>query len=230
MKKLILLLFLLTVTISISWGQNWKWSAHLLCNGDVTPLNVITDNSNNVYLAGTYNNGTLQIGNDTIHNFGGQDGFVCKFNQNGTLLWLKRIGGTLQDETVSMVINGNNLYVAGNFKSPTLYFTPSNTLSNVDNFDSYLAQYDLNGNFIAATSIFYGINVERVKQMIFDPLQNSLLFIGQFKNQLKYFDGIGEVTVPTRSSTDKDLFIAKSDFTGAIKDTAILLQLSKTLF
>ena len=221
MKKIKFLVFLIVIPLSVARGQDWKWSAHLKCNDDVSPLNVITDNSNNVYLAGTYNNATLQIGTDTINNFGEQDGFICKFDQNGTLLWLKRIGGTLQDETVSLVIVGNNLYVAGNFKSPVLYFTPTNTLTNTDNFDSYLAQYDLNGNFIAATSIFYGTSVERVKQMIFDPVQNDLLFLGQFKSQLKYFDGITEVTVPTRSSTNKDLFIAKSNFSGAIQDTAI---------
>ncbi len=124
----------------------------------------------------------------------------------------------MEDEAVSLAIQGNNLYVAGNFKSPRLYFSSTDFLVNENNFDSFFATYDLDGNFIGAVKIFSGNNVERIKDMIYTPITNNLIFAAFFKNEIKYTDISGPVTV--NASSSKDLLIVRSDLSGIIQDTA----------
>ncbi len=220
MKKLFLVIIFLYYCILLLDGQKWNWSNHLVCDGAVNVYSVAVDNNNNTYLAGTYSNSTLSVGTDTINNFGDQDGFVCKFDPNGTLQWLKRIGGSGRDIAVKLVIANNNLYVAGDFRSTILYFTPADFLANTNNFDAFLCSYDLNGNFLNATRIFYGSDIDRIKDMVFDQAENSLIISGQFKNEIKYYDGTSEIIVPAKSAINKDLLVVKSNLAGEIQDTA----------
>jgi gliding motility-associated-like protein len=216
--RLFLSIILSIAPIIIS-AQEWLWSNQLKCAGAVVPLDVITDNSGNVYVTGTYKTATLYIGADTIHNFGGDDCFVVKFNSSGNLQWLRRIGGTLDEESVSLVIANNSLYVAGSYKSAKLFFTGTDYLTNDNNFDSFFARYDLNGNFLSSVKVFAGTDVQRIKDLMYNSAINNFLILAQFKNQIKYTDLSGPVTVAARSS--KDLIIVKTDLFGVVQDTAI---------
>jgi hypothetical protein len=216
MRKLILL-FILFASPLLIHAQEWLWSNQLKCAGAVVPLDVITDNSGNVYVTGTYKTATLYIGADTVHNKGGDDCFIAKFDASGSLQWLKRISGSSDEESVALVIAGSYLYVAGSFKSSTLYFTGTSTLSNENNFDSFIGRYDLNGNFQSAVKIFGGTDVQRIKDLLYHPTLNHFMILAQFKNQIKYTDQSGAVTVPAKST--KDLFIAKANTSFVIQDT-----------
>ncbi len=218
MKKLLVLVYILFSSIILIKGQNWNWSNHFKCDGNVVPTCVIPDNSSNIYIAGYYINFPLSVETATIQNLGDWDGFIAKFNMNGALQWITRIGGTERDEIVSLVIVGNNLYVAGNYRNSTVYFTPTDSLINENLWDSFLARYDLNGNYLESTIIFHGNERERIGSMIFDSYENQLIIVAQFRNEIKYNDLSGPVIIPARGS--KDFIIAKSDFSGIIRDTS----------
>jgi gliding motility-associated-like protein len=209
--------FLLALPL-LSNAQQWSWSNQLKCDGAVVPYDIVTDNTGGIYVTGTYKTSTLYIKGDTLHNFGGDDCFIVKFNTSGAVQWLKRIGGTGDEESVSLVIVNNTIYVAGSFKSPKLYFTGASSLTNENNYDSFIASYDLNGNFISAVKVFGGTDVQRIKDMIYNATINNFAMVAQFKNQIKYTDLSGPVTVTAKSS--KDLIIVKTDLTGIVQDTA----------
>jgi gliding motility-associated-like protein len=200
-------------------GQNWTWSDQFKSTNFVEPLDLAVDINNNIYVTGTYDISNLTIQGLTISNHGDKDGFICKFNKDGNIQWLVSIGGIDREIPVSIKIINNQLYVTGDFRSNTVYFTPTNTLTLTNNFDTFLAVYDLNGNFIKATNIFYGNDIQRVKGMVFDSQENSLLFAGQFKVQLKYFDGTSVKTVLPRGSSGRDHFVIKTDLNGDVQDT-----------
>lgn len=219
MKRRIFILLIISLCCNLSYSQQWKWSRQMKCSGNVTPIDVITDNSGNIYVTGTYNSGILYIGSDTLQNKGGDDAFIAKFNNNGVLQWMKRIGGNLDDETTSLVIIGSNLWVGGSYKSTPVYFSPTVSLANVNNFDSFIAQYDLNGNLITAVRIFSGTDVQRIKDILYNSTNNRLLILAQYKNQIRYTGASGAVTLTAKST--KDLIVAVSDLSGVIQDTAI---------
>ncbi len=229
MRKIILLI-ISEIIVGNLFGQTWEWSNHLSCAGEVTPAGMVVDQTDNVYLVGNYRDATLTIQGDTIHNFGDRDGFVCKFSSSGDLIWLKRIGGTDRDLALSIQLVGNSIYVLGEFRSGTLYFTSTDFISNTDNFDSFLASYDLNGNFLSAARIFYGNHIDRAKGMIYDANLNSFVFIGQFQNELKYFDGISEITVPVKGPSGKDYFIIRTNLAGHVQDTTFIQSTNSGTF
>jgi gliding motility-associated-like protein len=217
LKNLFIIIMLL-ISPQVIKSQNWTWSNHLICSGDVQPLALISDNSNNVYIAGTYSDQTLQVGSDTIHNFGNTDGFLCKFNPQGDLQWLRRIGGTNTDEIEALVIIGNSLYVTGSFRSSVLYFTATGLLLNSNGWDGFLAVYDLDGAFQQATRIFWGQSNERIRDMVYDQDRSQLVFTGSLKTQLIYDNGTVFDTITSTSA--KDIFVAQSNLAGKVSNIA----------
>ncbi len=219
MKRIALNLLLLLGLVP-AFGQGWNWSQHMECAGAVLPVDIISDANNNTYVTGTYAGATLTIGSRSVTNAGGLDVFIAKFNNLGVLQWLVSIGGNADDEVASLMLNGNNLYVAGNFQSTLLYFTPTVSIPNDNNWDSFIATYNLNGVYQSHTKIFGGNDVERIKEVLFDAVNNRFVIIAMFKAQIVYTDLNGPVTLPVRSN-NKDLFLATANVSGVILDTAV---------
>lgn len=226
--KNVFVITLLLVFSQISVAQGWEWSNHISCAGDVKTLDMAIDDNDNIYVAGRYDDQTLYIESDTIHNFGGRDGFICKFNSSGSLLWLRRIGGTGNDLAITIEIINNSLFVAGNFNSPTLYFTLTDVLNNDNSFDAFLAEYDLDGNFIDAYRIFSGTNQQRILNMTYDPNFNDLVIVGYFIDEMVYDDGSTSQTIDARGS--KDLYIFRSNYSAEIQDTATFYVTANSSF
>jgi hypothetical protein len=99
------------------------------------------------YFAGTVNfNTPSATGSNEITSAGGTDILLAKYNDTGTFQWAKRAGGTGNDEAKVIVVSGNAVYVAGNFKSTANFNTPSATGSNelttvATNGDAFVARY-----------------------------------------------------------------------------------------
>ncbi|MCG8685933.1 MAG: hypothetical protein MI892_13725, partial [Desulfobacterales bacterium] len=188
------------------------------CPGNVD-ISKMVSHQGNTYLCGIYTDGTLTIQGDTIHNFGGTDGFICKFDHDGSLQWLNRIGGSGDDDAPAIAILNDRVYVTGKFKSNILYFTPSNLVGLSNNTDSYLAEYDLDGNYINHVRLFSGTSVETVRDMLANPHTGNLAVIAVFKTEIQYTDTAGSVTLAARSAKDHILATVSTD--GIVQDTAI---------
>lgn len=219
MKRLNLLLILLILSYKANYGQEWIWSDELECTNDVTPTNIAVDDNNNVYLIGTYESPSLTIQGITVPNSGDKDGYLCKFSSDGILQWLRGFGSVDRDFAVAINIVENSIYIAGDFRNGAIYFTPTDSLENVNNFDAFLAEFDLDGNFIDAIRIFHGSNIQRIKGMIYSSVEDILIIIGQFKDEFTYFDGTSDITVNPRGAAGKDHFVVKSTLSGEIQDT-----------
>ncbi len=219
MKKVTFLLLAL-LSIQLSYGQGeWTWSNQLKTDGDLYPSSTIVtdiqvDDQNNIYHCGQFDGTDLTIQGISYPNSGNWDAFVCKFDPQGNLLWLNRIHSPDRDEAASIVIVGSTVYVAGSYKD-RLVFTVNDTLNHDDNYDAYLASYDLDGNFNSAEQIFSGISVQRIKDMTYDPYSSNLVFTGFFKTEITYFDGTSLITNPVARG-GKDLFFAKASTAGVV--------------
>lgn len=71
------------------------------------------DAQTNIYARGTFS-GTLVIGGTTLISRGGEDMYVCKYNDEGDVLWLRQAGGLADDDTEGLAVDSvGNCYLTG---------------------------------------------------------------------------------------------------------------------
>jgi hypothetical protein len=142
---------------------NILWANKLGGNLYDVPLKMVVDSLNNVYVTGYYQsnlfnisdtNGTITLGNSGS---GTEDGFVVKYNSNGTILWASKISGTLDDRGSDLSIDSlNNIYVTGYYASNSITINrvtgPSSTITLTNSgsatLNTFIIKYDTNGNII----------------------------------------------------------------------------------
>ncbi|MCF6308776.1 MAG: T9SS type A sorting domain-containing protein [Flavobacteriaceae bacterium] len=160
---------------------------------------ITIDDSENIYITGSFggtvdfdpNNGVFNVTSN-----GEGDVFILKLNSVGDFIWVKTLGGNLNDYVNSSAIDSsNNLYITGKFEG-LVDFDPSNGIFNITanpdggNRDIFILKLDVDGNFIWAKA--YGNNEfwESVKDITIDYLGNTFV-TGSFKGVLDFDPGTG---------------------------------------
>src|SRR5204862_6697470 len=120
--------------------------------------------------------GTIDFGSGPISSAGGYDAFVAKYNSQGTLLWVKRLGA-LGDETARGVAidSQGNIVVVGSFCS-SVDFGGTTLTSVPDPFgriwsDIFVAKYSPTGNLVWADR-FGGTQPDTGDAVAFDGSDN----------------------------------------------------------
>ncbi len=132
------------------------WAQSAGENGDDYGRSVITDNLNNVYVAGSFQSLNLNFGSVTLTNADSSalthDMYVVKYDSAGTFQWAISAGGIDEEYTRALDYDGfGNLYLTGNFNSVTLPLG-STTLTNSGFYDMFLVKINSSANFIWARS------------------------------------------------------------------------------
>ncbi len=186
--------------------------------GDVS--NGIAVNGTSIYITGgfidkaNFNNPSA-IGSNEITSAGSSDIFIAKFNDIGNFQWAKRAGGSSEDISNGIAVNGTSVYITGHFGSTANFNTPSATGSNeitsAGYKDIFLAKFNDAGTFQWARraggsdyyeDISYGIAVNGA----------SIYITGSF-------DGTANFNTPSATGSNEiigqdDIFIAKFSDTG----------------
>ncbi len=219
MRYLFIAFGLLFFQFSIIKSQNWQWAKHFSGPGDIKPVDVVTDNSNNIYIVGTYSDGTVDIGFDQLASYGKKDIFICSFNALGNYRWAVRIGGSENDVIGSIVVDkDNNIYVVGEYKSNPVNFNTTQLTNDETKFNAFLAKYDTDGNLIYAKKIFWGTDNEILNDISLDESNSELIIVGTIKKQIIYFNGTQNDTVNVVDNTVKENFISVFDLSGNYKN------------
>ena len=178
--------------------------------------------SGNIFMAGGFRSPTITFGSYTLTNVGNCDIFLAKYDTNGTVLWAKSAGGTGDDDAYSVAVDvSGNPYVAGLFNSPTLAFG-STTLTNVGNYDMFLAKYDANGKVLWAKSAG-GAGDDESYSVAVDASGNPFV-AGYYKSPTITF---GSYTLTNAGAdTTYDMFLAKSGNGTGINELSNSLGIS----
>ena len=105
---------------------------------------IAVDKSGNCYVTGFFEYNFI-IGEDTLTSNGFNDIFIAKLDSSGNEIWVRHAGGSNNDESSGISIDGNNnLYVTGYFAF-TIGFG-NDTLVSSGNTDVFLIKYDSSGN------------------------------------------------------------------------------------
>lgn len=139
---------------------DWHWAMAIHTIGHEHARDVVTDPvTGNIYIAGAWKNdlsayfpGNLNPGTDFSSTYGGDDGLVVKYDQNGTILWAFKIGGSGDDEASAITLDSSgNIYITGYIDNGTNYFsgtsssTPDSTITNPSELDFFIAKYNPDG-------------------------------------------------------------------------------------
>jgi hypothetical protein len=217
MKTLTTILFFLGALICCdaqlphhSWSYSWGSSAY-----DVTSV-LAVDRDANVYVAG-YFKGTVDFdpgpGSATFTTgLGGfiNETYVSKFDSSGHFLWVKHIATDVECITRAMVYDpAGFIYISGyyegqgDFDPGTATHTMTSSSGSDDNF---IVKFDLDGNFVWATSIG-GSGDEYGKNIALDK-DGHVLIAGSFKGTCDFDPGPGQFIISSKAQL-ADLFVAE---------------------
>ncbi len=163
-RGMVLLLFLGLALGSRAQAPQWEWARSFATAGFEMAKSAVADPATgHVYVAGDWDtdlSATFPGGANpsTLFDatYGGQDGFVAKFDEDGNLLWAFKVGGVSDDQVNSIDLDQEgNIYITGmmgqagsNYFSGTSPHAGSNILDNAMGEDFFLAKYNPDGQFI----------------------------------------------------------------------------------
>ncbi len=112
------------------------WLTQFGSVGDDWSLGIVRDDAGNIYMCG-YTDGRLGA-----ERFGQEDGFVVKFNGEGTQQWVKQFGTGSNDQLYSLVLDKTgDICIAG--------FTKGDwAAKNAGNYDNYLMRLNKDGEIL----------------------------------------------------------------------------------
>ena len=120
---------------------------------------LVVDGSGNIYTSGSFETGTVDVdpGPGTLYftSAGGKDANVVKLDSSGNLAWARHFGGTGDDESWSVAVDGSgNVHLTGMFED-TVDFDPGEgtlNLTSVGKSDVYVVKLDSSGDLVWAKS------------------------------------------------------------------------------
>lgn len=219
LKRVYFLLFLLLVT-NVNAQPSLKWAKgvgnEFYSGGNIRVLFNKVDGSGNTILTGYYNNtADFDPGAGTAYltSNGGTDIFIAKYDASGNYVWARSMGGTSNDQGLSLTVDGiGNIYLTGYFRS-VVDFDPgagtANLTSNAAN-DIFFAKYDASGNYVWSKAM--GSTYDDRGNSITIDASGNVYVLGQFEQTVDFDPGIG--TANLTSAGTNDVFLAKYDALG----------------
>jgi len=142
---------------------SWAWAKIFGGTKDDFSSCVKTDNSGNVFIAGTFDSPTISFGTTTLNLMfkSKTDIFLTKLDANGNILWARSAGALDKDSAYfknfnhvrcMAIDNSGNCYIGGMFETDSIKFSPSVILEKRGDrgADIFLAKYDANGTLLWA--------------------------------------------------------------------------------
>ncbi|MEO6169181.1 MAG: MopE-related protein [Chitinophagales bacterium] len=105
------------------------------------------DVDGNAYITGHFSSFQLTFGSATITNGGGDDIYVAKYDGNGNAIWAQKAGGVTYDYGYDVSVDGEgNVFLTGNFQSPTISFGSISLTNSTTYADFYVVKYNSSGD------------------------------------------------------------------------------------
>lgn len=195
---------------SLIWVKQMGGSQH-----DIG-YSICIDQKGYVYVTGSFMTTAdfnMSSGTSTLTSYGKGDAFISKLDNLGNLIWVKQIGGSMDDFALSLTVdNIGNIYSTGTFEG-TCDFDPDNSVLNFTSTgpsDAFLTKLDSLGNLIWAKQ--YGGSDYDYGQSISSDLSGNIYLTGMFRDTIDFDPGPGIVALS--SAGDYDVFIAKLNVFG----------------
>ncbi len=189
----------------INTAKEFEWILQAKSSSSIDSYNIVSDNSGNTVIAGSFNN-YLETTGDVLNSVGESDIFVAKANSNGEWQFAKSKGGVfgiINTKAITVDKQGNR-YICGGFYGTILL--GSDTLQSSGSEDVFVYKLSKNNQFLWARKAG-GIDLDRAESIACDT-NNNIFITGYFGNDAT----IGDSSFS--SNGFDDIFIAKLDSNG----------------
>ncbi|MDP3929534.1 MAG: LamG-like jellyroll fold domain-containing protein [Bacteroidota bacterium] len=186
-----------------------QWVNTVSGTGENAASTVTMDNSGNAYIVGSFRN-TASFSNTLVTSNGSDDAYLAKYNNNGTLQWVRTMGGTGQDVAFWAKTDGNgDVIVTGYFHGTPSFSNSTQTLVSSGNSDIWIAKFGgSTGNLIWAVGA--GGNSYDYGHSVTIGQNNSVIVAGEFKTTASF----GSTQLVNNTSESRG-FLAKLNNAGA---------------
>lgn len=214
MKGIYSLLIILFISNILSAQTNsWIWADGVGGANFEKGQAICTDNiSGDIISTGTFSSSTIQFNGIVLTNqfAPNNDCFLVKYDYSGQVVWALSFGSNGFESGLDVHCdNSGNIYVAGQFSSPTLIFD-NDTLMNNGVFDWFLVKFDANGNYIWSRS-GGGAAIESGVSLTSD-ITGNIYMAGNFTSNDFSF---GSTTLTNYAGNSSDFFILKFSSSGS---------------
>jgi hypothetical protein len=184
---------------------------------NTTPLAV--DRTGNSYLFGALL-GTNTNGTNVVTSRGGSDVLLMKYDRNGALSWIKRLGGNRDEYGSAITVDstGNGFLVGRSLGSTNADFGQM-TVTNTDPSYLFVARFDTSGNTISLNKV--GGNLGPFPSGVACDVTGNCYVTGSLGDQTNNFGGI----ILTNAKPN-NAFLAKYDSTGNLAWVKVASALS----
>jgi len=219
-----LLIIMLTLTMSLTYGQNLKWVKGIEGEEGVS---LTTDDLGNIYITGNFQftadfDPGVGVYNLTSLGFD-KNIFILKLDSNGSFVWAKNIEVNFLDPNVGekrksiVVDNLGNVYITANFLG-TVDFDPGvgvYNLTDAGSGDIFILKLDSNGDFVWAKQM--GANYGDYGYSITVDNLGNVYTTGAFHLTVDFDPGPGTFNLSATggSSGGTDIFILKLNSSGS---------------
>jgi hypothetical protein len=192
---------------------NLVYSTYLGGSGTDLAQHVAVDGAGNAYVVGRTNSANFPTtaGAYQTANAGGYDGFMCRFDSTGNLVYSTYLGGSANEYGFGIAVDGaGNIYVAGYTGSTNFPTTPgAYQTANAGGNDAYIAKFDSTGNLVYSTYIG-GIGADSGRNTAVDSTGN--IYISGYTASLNFPTTAG--AYQTANAGGNDAFVTKFNSSG----------------
>jgi len=184
-------------TAKVASNSNFLWIQQSKGTGINESTSIETDQDGSCYVTGSFS-GKCNFGDKKIKSKGGKDIFVSKYDPAGNIIWAKRSGGSLDDQSSGIVKDSNGyMYLTGYF-SGSSYF--GNTkLQSKDNSNILVTKMDSHGNTLWAKQAG-GTGNEYSRGIKLDS-KGNIYITGEYNTGFNFMDS------KISNSGDWDIFV-----------------------
>jgi hypothetical protein len=224
-RSVYILLTTLALTTGNIYSQEFSWAKSMGSFSVDRAQTVATDPEGNVYSTGIFSStGDFDPGNGVtnLSSAGNYDIFIQKLDPAGNLIWVKQIGGIMDDVPYGMEIDSDdNIFITGYF-SDQVDFDPgagTTLLSTAGNYDAFILKLDSGGNFVWGNKIGSALG-DYAHDVTIDEAGNVYV-TGIFGGTVDFDPGAGTANLTSVNNNSYESFILKltnsGDFTWVVQ-------------
>lgn len=222
------------------WGKQIQITT-MQVQSSVSPRNIACDDSGNVYITGglvdVYVDFDLSSALNPIDTTsGGFDLFLAKYTPAGNLDWSLLLGSTAHEEGNSIVCDGNNVYLGGQYGCGTDFDPgPGTHIPPISQFcvSGFLACYTSNGDFVWQNS-YCGPSLSSAGYAIPENVamdsHHDLIICGKLGGVVDFNPGAGLDTLSVQPTGGADGYFAKYDTSGNFIFAKALVTISDYVY
>jgi hypothetical protein len=203
--------------LKLNTSGNLVWVKTIGDAGDDVAWSISVDKIGNISCTGRFQGAVdFNPGGGTFNLLsasGSEDIFILKLDSVGNFIFAKRIGGSLYDDSQTIVVDTfNNIYITGYFQGAADFDTGPGTyiLNSAGNSDIFDLKLDSSGNTLWANRM--GATLDDWGTSIAVDLSGNVYTVGYYNDTVDFDPGPGFGYL--FSFGGKNIFISKSDSLG----------------